>query len=84
MNYRIRLLPSNGLRDLQSTLRENEAFRIFSAHWRGTKLFRAWAVHEFDFEPIRFNGNSLLGLALAFGLPAGFWAAAGFVIAHLW
>jgi hypothetical protein len=68
MNYRIRLLPSNGSRDLQTE----------------TKLFHPWAVHEFDFEPIRFNGNSLLGLALAFGLPAGFWAAAGFVIAHLW
>jgi hypothetical protein len=84
MNYRVRLFPVPRIRGLRTPLPRNEDLRFPPVEWGNTRLFRSWAVYEFDFEPSRLNGNSLLGLALAFGVGAGFWTAAGLLIARLW
>lgn len=84
MNYRVQLFPSSALRELQTPSTQNDALNMGSADRREAEYYGSWAVSELDFGPSRFNGNSLLGLALAFGIAAGFWTAAGLVIARLW
>lgn len=86
MNYRVQLFPVSELRDLQAPSTRNEGLRFPSVEWGNRKLLRSWAAYDFDFEPTRgrFTRDSLLGLALAIGVGAGFWIAAGLLIARLW
>jgi hypothetical protein len=83
MNYRVRLLPISELRGLQTS--QDDQLRITPSDWENAKLFRSFTVYDFDFEPTRYSGrDSLLGLLLALGIGAGFWTAAGLLIARLW
>jgi hypothetical protein len=85
MNYRLLFVPVSGRRDLQLPSLQNEDVEIPPAEWENAKLFRSCAIYDFDLEPIRSRGwDSLLGLTLAFGIGAGFWTAAGLLIARLW
>ena len=85
MNYRVQFILFPGLSDLQLPLPQNEDAEIPTTEWEKAKFFRSWAVYDSDFEPIRSNGwDPLLGLILVFGVGAGFWTAAGWLIARLW
>lgn len=51
------------------------------------EVFRSWIDCDFEAEFAggrRLNWNALLGIAFAFGMSAGFWAAAALLAAHLW
>jgi hypothetical protein len=58
-----------------------------SSRSEGSNLFRSWVVYEFNPKPRRISRrldrNRLLGFALAIGVGAGFWTAAGVLISHL-
>ncbi|MGC1371045.1 MAG: hypothetical protein WA824_02795 [Candidatus Sulfotelmatobacter sp.] len=87
MNYRVQLSTVSGLHGLQSSLPRHEKLPITSLDSEDAKLFRAWMVYDPDFEAMCSPGRSrksLLGLALAMGIGAGFWTAAGLLIARLW
>ena len=87
MNYRVQLSPISGLRGLQSSLPQNEKLPIDPLDLEEAKILRSWMVYDPDFEAVclpRRNRGSLLGLALAMFIGAGFWTAAGLLIARLW
>ena len=85
MNYRLPFLPVADLRELQTPFPTDKAPRILPVDWEDeVELFRAWAAYETGFEPMRPKRNPFLGLLLAFAVGAGFWAAAGLLIARLW
>jgi hypothetical protein len=73
MNDRLQLFPTSDVH--QSGLQD-------------ASFVRSWIVYEcgneFAGTSSRLNWNAVLGLALAFGVSASFWAGAGFLIARLW
>jgi hypothetical protein len=85
MNHRIQLFPISSSPDFQTRLSRYEDPSVPTSDWENAKAFRSWSVYDFDFEPACYSGRgSLLGLAIAMGVGAGFWTAAGLLIAHLW
>jgi hypothetical protein len=86
MNYRVQVPPISSAHDLQILSPQNEQ-TIEPMDSEEMKIFRSWAVYDNDLEQIFSPGRSresLLGLALAMGIGAGFWTAAGLLIARLW
>ena len=65
----------------------NYHFQLLS-RLEDSNLFRSCIVYEFDPKPTRtrsrLNWNRLLGFTLAMGIGAGFWTAAGVLIARLY
>jgi hypothetical protein len=88
MNYRLQLFRLSGLREAEDSSLQKNALRISPSEWKDPEFFRSWMVYEFDLEPGdpsgRINWNTVLGLSLAFSIGAGFWTAAGLLIAYLW
>ena len=76
MNYRMQFSPMSGTH--QSRL----------ASWEDAKFFRSWLVYDSDLEATRTRGrvnwNMVLGVALATGISACFWAGVGLMIAWVW
>ena len=88
MNYRSGLFRLSGIGEPQAGP-ANEPLQISPAEdFEQMEFFRSWVVCDFDFEPGRtsgrFNRDSVLGLALALGVAAGFWTAAGLLITRFW
>ncbi|MFY9743253.1 MAG: hypothetical protein WA252_02505 [Candidatus Sulfotelmatobacter sp.] len=86
MNYRVQVPPISSAHDLQILSPQNEQ-TIEPMDSEEMKIFRSWAVYDNDLEQVFSPGRSresLLGLALAMGIGAGFWTAAGLLIARLW
>lgn len=88
MNYRRQLFSLSGLHKAQTSFLQKKHTQIFRSEWKEPEFFRSWMEYEFDFQPPRSTGamdwNRLLGLSLAFSIGAGFWTAAGLLIAYLW
>lgn len=88
MNYRVQLFPLSGLRETEDSSLPNNVLQVSRPEWKDPQFFRSWIEYDLDFDPVRANGridwNRLLGLSLAFSLGAGFWTAAGLLIAYLW
>ncbi|MFY9909004.1 MAG: hypothetical protein WAK56_04125 [Candidatus Sulfotelmatobacter sp.] len=65
----------------------NRHFQLLSRS-EDSNLFRSRIVHEFDPKltrtSSRLNWNRVLGFTLAMGIGAGFWTAAGALIARLY
>ncbi len=48
-------------------------------------LRSAWLIHDPELDaPRRRNWGRILGVAIALGVSASFWAGVGLAIAHLW
>ena len=83
MNYRVQVIPLSLARvSGKFSPTDPQDFRIMPE----MEFFRSWIDYDFESEFAgrrRLNWNALLGIFFAFGMSAGFWAAAGFLAAHL-
>ncbi len=88
MNYRLQLFRLSGLREAEDPSLQKSPMQISASEWKDPEFFRSWMVYEFDLEESRASGrinwDTLLGLSLALSIGAGFWTAAGLLIAYLW
>ena len=82
MNYKLQPSPTSGTRESRV-----ETWRP-PAKASDAKFFHLRLVYHSDLEAIRshnrINWSMMLGLALAIGVSACFWAAVGLMIVHIW
>ncbi len=88
MNYRRLSFLLSDLRAGKDSSLQKKSMPISPSEWKDPQFFRSWMEYEFDLEPARASGginwNTLLGLSLALSIGAGFWTAAGLLIAYFW
>jgi hypothetical protein len=54
-------------------------------HYHEAEFFRSWAIYDPQLDaPRRINRDVILGIVIALGISASFWAGVGLAIAQLW
>ena len=89
MNYRLQFSPISSTGESHVSRPLREGLGVPSSNWENPKFYRSWLVYDSDLLPTRrirgrINWNLVLGLVLALGISASFWAGVGLMMARIW